>query len=684
MFFKLFYFLLISSSVLNLGYSFRTVQRSYGEIRILRMESSDSSSITTLPAIIPLQRIPGGLGYWKPEGMEVEPLESGVFEGLQNKLDSNINKFTNEPISKLLNDISNNQVEQIYFSSDLKQIFSKEMESNNYKFTNSNPLLANNIIELSTKNNVNTVILSEPSFSFNNIAGFVGGSIDNLFTFIIISSIVRGIFFYIQNNGKSNNSQNNLIFNPFSQFQPNNFNVDKENMIKTNISLSSWAGSPEIFLECTEVISYLQNSTIYAEAGAELPRGILLEGPPGTGKTLLAKAIASETNANFISTSGSEFIELFVGGGALKVRNLFKKARENAPSIIFIDEIDSIGRQRGVGINMGNDEREQTLNQLLAEMDGFALNDNVLVIAATNRKDILDSALLRPGRFDRIINVPLPDRDSRKKIIESYLNAKKFDKENMNLAFLSELTAGFSGAQLKNIINEAAIYAAREGRSIIIQNDIENALEKIIIGITKKIDNRSDSAKLRVAIHEIGHAIMAAQFKEYFELKKVSIESTYNGIGGYTIFSEYPEIIDSGLYTKDLLKKRIKIALGGKAAEFVFYGEEFVSVGAIQDLKQANSLAQKMIGNYGMGKDLEVFYNENIDSENSYFGKSADGKYSEKTKELIDNEVLNIINKAYLETLNYLTNNKENIEALAIILVENRTLNSNVIYDKIK
>lgn len=657
MFFKLLYFLLISSSILNLGYSFRTIHRITGELLILRMELSDSSSINTSPSTIQLE----------------------------NKVNFNINKLKNEPINKLLTDINNHQIEQIYFSSDLKQIFTKEIISNNYKFTNSNPLLANNIIELSTRNNVNTVILSDPSFSFNNIISFIGGSIDNLFTFIIISSIIRLIFSYIKNNGLSKNNISNLNFNPFNQFQSNNnFNIDKENMVKTNISLSSWAGSPEIFLECTEVISYLQNSTIYTKAGAELPRGILLEGPPGTGKTLLAKAIASETNANFISTSGSEFIELFVGAGALKVRNLFKKARENTPSIIFIDEIDSIGRQRGVGINLGNDEREQTLNQLLAEMDGFALNDNVLVIAATNRKDILDSALLRPGRFDRIINVPLPDRDSRKKIIESYLNLKKFDKENINLEFLSELTAGFSGAQLKNIINEAAIYAARNERIIIMQCDIENALEKIIIGITKKIDNRSDSAKLRVAIHEIGHAIMAAQFKEYFELKKVSIESTYNGIGGYTIFSEYPEIIDSGLYTKDLLKKRIKIALGGKAAEFVFYGEEFVSVGAIQDLKQANSLAQKMVGNYGMGKDLEVFYNENIDITNSFLERSSDAKYSEKTKELIDTEVLNIINISYLETLKYLTNNKENIEDLANILVKNRTLNSIVIYDIIK
>jgi cell division protease FtsH len=244
-----------------------------------------------------------------------------------------------------------------------------------------------------------------------------------------------------------------------------------------------------------------------------------MEGPPGTGKTLIAKAIAGETDAWFIAVSASEFIELYVGLGAQKIRNLFRLARENKPAIIFIDEIDSIGRQRGTGINMGNDEREQTLNQLLAEMDGFSQNDNIIVIAATNRKDVLDSALLRPGRFDRIVTVPLPDRESRRSILELNLNNKKVES-GIQTGLLAEMTAGFSGAQIKNLINEAALNSARTGSIVISQKNIEDALEKIVVGIIKKTDTRSDLIKRRVAIHEVGHAFLVNHFNEYYQFKR--------------------------------------------------------------------------------------------------------------------------------------------------------------------
>jgi cell division protease FtsH len=462
--------------------------------------------------------------------------------------------------------------------------------------------------------------------------------------------------------------------------------IIKENMEKSNITLNSWAGSPEIFQECTEVVSYLNNKTMYEEAGAKIPKGILLEGPPGTGKTLIAKAIASEANANFFAVASSEFVELFVGMGAAKVRGLFKSARENAPSIIFIDEIDAVGKQRGTGINMGNDEREQTLNQLLAEMDGFAQNEGVLVIAATNRRDVLDKALLRPGRFDRIINVPLPDRESRKSILEVHLRNKQIEG-GISLELLSELTAGFSGAQLQNLANEAAINAVRLGKTVISQKNLEDALEKLIVGIIKQNDTRSDVTLQRVAIHEIGHAFLAAYFEEYFELKKVSIQSTYSGAGGYTIFSEYPEIVEGGLYTKDLLKKRIIIALGGKAAETIFYGNSHVSLGATQDLKQANSIAQQMVGNYGMGdKDLEVFYNENTESDrNPFLGRTLGmgDKYSEKTKEQFDKEVLEIVNYAFKEALSILSENRHKLNILVNILECSTILSGEFVKDYI-
>jgi cell division protease FtsH len=450
-------------------------------------------------------------------------------------------------------------------------------------------------------------------------------------------------------------------------------------MKKSNITLTSFAGSPEIFEECTEVVSYLKNSTLYKNAGAEVPRGILLEGPPGTGKTLLAKAIASEADANFVSITASEFVEVFVGAGASKIRNLFNTARNNQPCIIFIDEIDSVGRQRGAGINMANDEREQTLNQLLAEMDGFSDNDGVLIIAATNRKDILDAALLRPGRFDRIITVALPDKNSRKDILLVHSKNKTLDP-SINLELIAELTAGFSGAQIKNLLNEAAIYAARVGNTIIVEQDILNALDKLIVGLIRKTDTRGDEARRRIAIHEAGHALLCNEFKEYFELKKVTIQSTYNGAGGYTLFNEYQNITESGLYTKNLLKKRLIVAMGGKAAETLYYGEEYVSVGAVQDLKQANSMAQRMIGNYGMGKLLEAFYNEDVDSDrNPFLGRSLGGgaKYSERTKEIMDSESLELLRNAYDEAKRILNENRKNMDAIIENLLEKNTLYTN-------
>lgn len=620
------------------------------------------------------------------------------------------NFLSPKTLTKLYDDIENHKVDNLYFSNDLKNIYSKnhiQAESDiktegdrqaevkaesdikadrvsnhdrispfiQYSITNSNPVLANQIIEYSNKNKVEAMILVDPVNpyyeSFNNGFGLIGKAFDTFFfPGILLFMAIRFFFF---RNTPPNGSMNPFL--PMSDIG-NDINKDKLNMQKANISLNSWAGSPEIFEECFEVVSYLKNSTLYKNAGAEIPKGILLEGPPGTGKTLIAKAIASEADANFISVSASEFVELFVGMGAAKVRNLFEQARENAPCIIFIDEIDSVGRQRGAGINMGNDEREQTLNQLLAEMDGFAQNQDVLVIAATNRKDVLDAALLRPGRFDRIITVPLPDRNSRKQILNVHIKNKKMN-ESINLDLLAEMTAGFSGAQLKNLINEAAINAARLGNTVITQRNIEDALEKIIVGIVKKIDTRKEDILQRVAVHEMGHGFLASLFSNYFELKKVTIQSTYNGAGGYTLFNEYPEISESGLYTKDLLKKRLIVTLGGKAAEYVFYQDKYMSVGAIQDLKQANSLAQRMIGNYGMGNELKVFYNENMESDrNPFLGRSLgmSDKYSDKTKQTFDDESLELINEAYYDAIILIQKNKILFEEFVNILRQNVTL----------
>ena len=474
--------------------------------------------------------------------------------------------------------------------------------------------------------------------------------------------------------GNRRRSNINPMNNPFMIGMPEKKFDD--GFIKPNISLSDWAGSPEVIDECKEVISYIDQKELYDSIGAEMPRGILLEGPPGTGKTLLAKAIATETNSSFLSMSGSEFVELFVGMGAARVRELFDKARENSPCIIFIDEIDAVGRQRGTGVNMANDEREQTLNQLLYEMDGFNNNTGIVILAATNRRDVLDQALLRPGRFDRIIRIPLPDKESRSKILDFYIQSKKTTNQ-FNVSAIAELTDGFSGAQLKNLINEAAILAIRQNRSVIEERFVFDAFEKLIVGLVKQNKYIPEITRLRVAIHESGHTLMVLLSNYYYDFQKASIQPTYNGAGGYTIFTEKPDIKESGLYTKIILKKRLVIMLGGKAAESIFYGDENVSSGAFDDLRQANKLAQRMIGNFGMGKELEVFFNDNINDEsNPFLGRTLaiGDKYSEYTKTISDKESLELVIDAYQTAKSLIITHYDKL-----LHISNKLLNSTVI-----
>jgi len=538
-------------------------------------------------------------------------------------------------LNDFLKKTQNHDFDKIYFNQNLKDIYSTDKNGDYVYSTTINPFVTEKVVQVALDTDTQTIFLQqEPGFFgfLDPFTIFIGLSL--LFTFL------RG-----QLMTNVNQMQNNLFgFN-------NKISVIKE---KTNVTLSSWGGSKEVLEECTEIVSYLRNNTNYKNVGAEIPKGILLEGSPGTGKTLLARAIANEANASFIAVSGSEFVEMFVGVGAQRIRKLFSEARENKPCIIFIDEIDAIGRQRGQNGFFSNDEREQTLNQLLTEMDGFVKNDDVIVIAATNRRDILDSALLRPGRFDRIITIPLPDAKSRKDILNVYFKNKNL--VNIDIDILADLTIGYSGAELKNLINEAAINAARSGQSIISQKNIIDALEKKSVGIVKRIDDRSLDTKKRVAIHEIGHALMAYTFSSYFNLQKVSIQSTYSGAGGYTIFTDKPEISEGGLYTKDLLKKRLIIALGGKAAEAVYYGDNFISAGATQDLNQANQLALNMIEKFGMGDKLQNFYKqtENLGSP----------KYSDITRNNIDIEVASLVDEAYFEAKEIIIKNKNKIDVL--------------------
>jgi cell division protease FtsH len=553
-----------------------------------------------------------------------------------NQINNLINNGVSLSYSKLLNNIENHKISKIIFTKTLSTVVSENEDLDNY-VTDINPYAVTQLLDISKQNNVETIFSQESSSNIFDL--FVP-----LIFLSFILTFIRSLF---------------IQYNSGMPLMSNNLNKDKINMIKANISLNSFSGSPEILQECVEVVSYLKNSSLYEIAGAEIPKGILLEGPPGTGKTLLAKAIASETNSNFISISGSEFVEIFVGMGANKVRNLFHTARKNKPCIIFIDEIDAVGKQRGLGLTFGNDEREQTLNQILTEMDGFSNNDKILIIAATNRKEVLDQALLRPGRFDRIIKIPLPDFNSRKSIL-NYHSKNKLLNETINMNLLSELTTGFSGAQLKNLLNEAAIFAAREGNKIISEKNIYDSLDKLIVGIIKTIDTRDEETQRRVAIHEAGHALLVKLYKYDFELKKVSIKNTYNGAGGYTIFNENKNISESGLYTKDLLTKRIIISMGGKAAEKVIYGDNLVSNGAIQDIKVSYNLANQMITEFGMG-NLIV---------------SSDMK-SEYAKKLIDLSTLNLIDNAFNDAVDLIKNHTKILNKIVDELMINKVLLDN-------
>ena len=596
--------------------------------------------------------------------------------------------FPKENYNNVIQDLLNNKLSKIYVDNKYTQMVTvdnlpqNDNVYNHYHLTDVNPIVIPNLVEKSGDLHVPLHFVSfipQNIVNIQNLAGefltLTSTALPILFLLSFLASLSR---FNSFQGGNARMTGNRVrpgpnVGGPMTPFNFPSFQKEDNKFVKPNVSLSSWAGSPEVIEECKEVISYIENKELYKEIGADMPKGILLEGPPGTGKTLLAKAIATETNSTFISMSGSEFVELFVGMGASRVRELFDNARANKPSIIFIDEIDAVGRQRGAGINMANDEREQTLNQLLYEMDGFNNNDDIVVMAATNRRDVLDQALLRPGRFDRIIRIPVPDKSSREKILDYYIKEKKTNKP-FDIEAIAELTDGFSGAQLKNLINEAAILSARNNETVVQEKYIFASFEKLIVGLIRNNANVPDVTKTRVAIHESGHALLSLLFNNYFDFQKASIQPTYNGAGGYTIFSEKPEIKEGGLYTKDILKKRLIVTLGGKAAESIFYGDEHVSLGANEDLNQANKLARRMIGNFGMGTKLEVFYNDNIgDDSNPFLGRSlgVGDKYSQYTKLIMDKETLQLVNEAYKEAKYILNNYYDKLVAFSELLKNN-------------
>ena len=432
------------------------------------------------------------------------------------------------------------------------------------------------------------------------------------------------------------------------------------------IRFSDVAGEDEAKENLQEIVDYLHNPQKYTEAGASMPKGILLVGPPGTGKTMLAKAVAGESNVPFFSISGSEFVEMFVGMGASKVRDLFKQAKEKAPCIVFIDEIDAIGQKRSGGNMGGNDEREQTLNQLLTEMDGFEGNTGVIILAATNRPESLDPALTRPGRFDRRVPVELPDLAGREAILK--VHAKKIKTaEDVNFHTIARMAAGASGAELANIVNEAALRAVRNGRVIVTEADLEESIEVVIAGYQKKSAVLSDQEKRVVAYHEIGHALVAALQTHSAPVQKITIIPRTSGALGYTM---QVDTGDKYLMTKQEIENKIATLTGGRAAEEVAFGE--ITTGASNDIEQATKLARAMIARYGMSDEFDMVAMETV--TNQYLGGDTSLACASDTQKRIDEKVVELVKAQHEKARKILTDNRSKLDKLAQFLYEKETI----------
>ncbi len=497
-----------------------------------------------------------------------------------------------------------------------------------------------------------------------------GTTLMNLLSIFLPVLLIGGLFLFMfrQAQGQSNQAMG------FGKSRAKLYGSDKEKVVFDDI-----AGSNETKEDLVEVVDFLKHPKKFADVKARIPKGVLLVGPPGTGKTMLARAVAGEAGVPFFSISGSEFVEMFVGVGASRVRDLFEKAKKNAPCIIFIDEIDAVGRRRGSGMGGGHDEREQTLNQILVEMDGFETGTNVIVLAATNRADVLDPALLRPGRFDRRVNIDLPDRKDREAILRVHMKDKPID-QSVDIDALAAKTAGSSGADLANIVNEAAIKAARANRKVITNADVTEALEKVSIGPERKAKIMNEADKKLTAYHEAGHAIVGHVLPDSDPVHKVTIIPR-GGTGGVTWFLP-PEdkVYTSVIEFKDVLAR----ALGGRIAEKVVFGDDRVTTGAGSDLRKATEIARDMVIEQGMGSGLrdQVFHEDN---GGMMFDRMVHERpYSDETAKLIDDEVEKLIREAAKRAETVITHNRKQLDTLAAALLKEETIDEERVKELLK
>ena len=508
--------------------------------------------------------------------------------------------------------------------------------------------------ELMTKLNASGVdITVKKAPETNQLAGNIG-----TFVIILIAIVSLGLMLKAIQAGGS---------------QAMSFGKSKAKMLldsKVKTTFKDVAGIDEEKKELEEIVDFLKNGEKYVKLGAKIPKGVLLVGPPGTGKTLMAKAVAGEASVPFFSISGSDFVEMFVGVGASRVRDLFEQAKKHQPCIIFIDEIDAVGRQRGAGLGGGHDEREQTLNQLLVEMDGFDVNTNIIVIAATNRPDILDNALLRPGRFDRQIYINAPDVKGREEILEVHAKNKKLDKD-VDLKVLAKGTPGFTGADLQNLLNESALLAARNGEDRITMEDVDKSIDRVIAGVEKRSKVLTDADKELTSYHEVGHALIDKLLPDANELHKVSIIPRGMALG-VTWTRPKDETVH---VSKAKLLAKIAVSLGGRAAEEIVYGKDRVSTGASQDLINVTDMARKMVTAWGMSEKLGTMaYGKN--QENVFMGRDFGHQrdYSEQIAYEIDQEIKQIVDERYELAKKLLTENRDMLERISKELLDKETI----------
>lgn len=563
--------------------------------------------------------------------------------------------------SELIDKVENGEVSDIEISYDGLTAKVKLKNDNSIKSVNI-PNVENLLENLNSSMKSNSITVTSDDEPFLNVVADLLVPISTIILILMMLMLFSG----------GNQSQGAGGAMSFGKSRAKMINANS----KTKVTFADVAGIDEEKEELEEVVDFLKNPKKFTDMGARIPKGVLLVGQPGTGKTLLAKAVAGEAGVPFFFISGSDFVEMFVGVGASRVRDLFEEAKKNAPSIIFIDEIDAVGRQRGAGLGGGHDEREQTLNQMLVEMDGFTSNEGVIVIAATNRPDVLDKALLRPGRFDRQIVVPPPDVKAREQILEVHSRKKKFE-DDVDMKLIAKNTSGFTGADLENLLNEAALLAARKNKTAIGQKEIEDAMIKVTMGPEKKSRVRSEKEKRLTAYHEAGHAVVSKFLPTQDPVHEISIIPR-GMAGGYTM---YRPTEDKSFVSKTEMLENIVSLLGGRVSEQIVLGD--ISTGASNDIERATQIAKAMCTKYGMSDRIGTI-TLGSDQDEVFLGRDlAQSKpYSEETAGVIDEEIKRIIDSAYKRATNILEANRDKLDKVAAVLIEKEKITGEE-FDKI-